>query len=107
MSQATRKEYGYLNAGRCWKVDIAERGNVIIVVFSVSHLFVTVGEEHAAVVTAHRVAPVSGIAMMSEEALRNRDTSFLDTGRCRKRGLADTAASIDGRCCLRRGLLTL
>ena len=72
MSQATRKEDGNLNAGRCWKVDTAERGNVMIVVFSVSRLLDTVGEEHAA------VAPVSGIAMKLEEALRNRDTSFLD-----------------------------
>ena len=78
MSQATRKEDGYLNAGRCWKVDIAERGNVVIIVFSVSRLLATVGEEHAAVVTAHRVAPISGKVMNLEEALRNRDTSFLD-----------------------------
>ena len=78
MSQATRKEDGYLNAGRCWKVDLAERGNVMVVVFSVSRLLATVGEEDVAVVTAHRVAPVSGIAMKLEEALRNRDTSFLD-----------------------------
>ena len=50
----------------------------MIVVFSVSRLLATVGEEHAAAVIAHRVAPVSGIAMTLEEALRNRDTSFLD-----------------------------